>query len=118
MDATTQHTALPARTGDGPRKRTDYRAVRRNAAKAARKLPEWRASVADAANQVANLAARQSQANGAREAAAKALVDATHTSGTPRHVLAASAMLHFYRGEKQTRAVSRIVKELERQVRS
>jgi hypothetical protein len=101
-----------------PRPRTDYRAVRRNAAKAARKLPEWRESVSDAANERAGLAARQNQANGAREAAAKALVDATHTSGTPRHVLAASAMLAFYRTEKQTRAVSRIVRELERQVRA
>lgn len=109
----------PVRVGRaGPRPRTDYRAVRRNAAKAARKLPEWRESVADAANEKAGLEGRANQANAAREAAAKALVDATHTSGVPRHALAASAMLAFYRQEKQTRPVGRIVRELERQVRS
>lgn len=101
-----------------PRARTEYRAARRNAAKAARMLPQWRESVADAANQHANLPNRINQANAAREAASKALVDATHLSGVPRHTLALVAMLDFYCGENQTRAVSRIVRDLQRQVRS
>lgn len=100
-----------------PRAAETYRGHVRNTWKAARRLPEWRESVADAANTKANLEGRANQANAAREAAAKALVDATHTSGVPRHTLAASAMLDFYRGEKQTRPVGRIVRELERQCR-
>ncbi len=91
-----------------------YRGALRNAARSARRLPEWRETVAQGANMEANIVGRANQANAAREAAAKALVG--NISGAPRQSVIANAMLEFYRGEKRTRVVSRIVRDLERQV--
>ena len=99
----------------GPRAASSYRGARRNAAKALRRLPEWRDQAANVANQKANLYGRSLQANMAREVAAKAV--ASGQFGLP-HVLAAAAMLNFYCGEKQTRSISRIVRDLQKQVRS
>lgn len=92
-----------------------YRAFRRNAARKARQLDEWRESAVDQANATARLGARTAQANAAREAAAKAIGD-PNNSYLPRDHVASRAMLEFYRGEKQTRAISRIVRDLERAV--
>lgn len=102
----------------GPRAATSYRGHVRNTWKAARRLPEWREKAAAIANQNANLAGRKAQANGAREAAAKAILanNASHF-GLPRRVVVDSAMLEFYRGKKLTRPVNRIIRDLERQVR-
>lgn len=101
----------------GPRAATSYRGHVRNTWKAARRLPEWRERVATIANQNANLSGREAQANSAREAAAKALHVHGAEAGLPRHVVVASAMLSFYRKEKQTRPMARIIRDLERQVR-
>lgn len=103
------------RTTKNPRARSTYRAARRNAAKAARKLPEWREAIAHEANVRANLHGRYNQANGAREAAAKALIG--NRAGRP-DIVAAEAMLAFYRGERRTRTINRIIRDLEVQVRS
>lgn len=119
MDATTQ-TAPPATRlvpAKGPRPRTDYRAVRRNAAKTARMLLEWRETVAEAANIKANIHIRADQANGAREAAAKALaIDNVMHMGLRRDVMVAFAMLKFYRAERRTRSITRIIRGLEKHV--
>lgn len=104
----------PAKT-NGPRAATSYRGHVRNTWKAARRLPEWREQAAAIANQNTNLAGRSAQANGAREAAAKAMAGAE--MGLPRDVVVASAMLDFYRKEKHARPVNRIIRALERQVR-
>lgn len=104
---------VPVRTKGVPRHRNDYRARRRNVAKAAGMLPQWRESVAHAANMSANIVGRANQANGAREAAAKALVG--NRAGRA-DIVVAEAMLIFYRGEKQTRVVRRIIRDLEKQI--
>jgi hypothetical protein len=104
-----------------PRASETYRGARRNGARALRKLPEWRASavMAIAANDRANLQARRHQANAAREAASKALIqNSVKQLGLRHEIVAASALLQFYRGEKRTRPVNRIIRELERQVRA
>jgi hypothetical protein len=103
------------RTKGVPRPAASYRAARRNSVKAARMLPHWRLVVAEDANKSANLYGRAVTANGAREAAAKALVG--NRAGIPA-LVTADAMLTFYRGEKQTRVVRRIIRDLEVQVRS
>ncbi len=103
----------------GPRAAETYRGHVRNAWKAARRLPEWREKAAAIANQNANLAGREAQANAAREAAATALLrENVQQTGLRRDVLATSATLAFYYREKRTRPVNRIIRELERQVRS
>lgn len=106
--------ATATKSTKGPRAADSYRGHVRNTWKAARRLPKWREKAAAIANQNANLAGREVQANGAREAAAKAI---QQEAGLPRHVVVASAMLKFYRAEKYTRPVARIVRDLERQVR-
>jgi hypothetical protein len=117
MDALADTTATTVKKG--PRAAETYRGHVRNTWKAARRLPEWREKAAAIANQNANLAGRAAQANAAREAAAAALVqENVRQTGLGRDVLATSAMLAFYRGEKRTRPVNRIIRELKRQVRS
>lgn len=108
---TTSTTTAP--TSKGPRPAVSYRGARRNATKAARMLPVWRATVSDEAEVRAHISARAVQANNAREAAAKALIN--NRAGRPDLVMA-TAYLEFYRGEKQSRVVSRIVRDLERQL--
>lgn len=93
-----------------------YRGARRNAARAERGFPQWRMTVAFGANKQAGLNARVAVANGAREAASKALT--AGVKGLPAYVVTAQAMLDFYRGEKRTRPVNRIIRDLERQVRA
>lgn len=88
-----------------------YRCFRRNAARNARQLDEWRESAAAQANQTARLPARAMQANAAREAAARAMNDPV-LKHLPRDQVATEAMREFYRGEKQTRAITRIIREL------
>jgi hypothetical protein len=99
-----------------------YRAALRNEIKAKRQLPIWRATAAAKANERANLAGRAAIANGAREVAAKAIRDANIREPGKRHdTISASAMLGFYRTVtkvKCTRAMGRIIRELERQVRA
>lgn len=103
------------RNAKTPRAASSYRGARRNAAKAARMLPEWRTVIAHDANVKANLVGRQNQANAAREAAAKALVNNREMRPD---IVAGVAMLEFYRGEKRTRSISRIIRDLEVQVRA
>lgn len=112
------HDLAATTTKKGPRKAESYRGHVRNTWKAARRLPEWREKAAAIANQNANLSGRAAQANMAREAATKALIDDNvRQTGLRRDVLATSAMLGFYLGEKRTRPVNRIIRELEKQVR-
>lgn len=92
---------------------TASKGARRNAAKKAGKLAIWRDNIAVIANHRANLDGRRAQANGAREAAAKAI--SSGVFGLP-HLLAAAAMLRFYSLEKSTRAISRIKRDLQVQV--
>jgi hypothetical protein len=74
--------------------------------------------MAIAANEKANLAGRQVQANGAREAGSRALIEAqSNPRGLPGHIVHASVVLEFYRAEKRTRVVNRIIAGLEKQVR-
>lgn len=113
--ATAPHTASLTNK-KGPRAAASYRGARRNAARTSGGLAAWSKTcmMAIAANEKAHLAARQVQANGAREAAAKAAVFAA--PGVPRHVAYASGMLGFYLGETRTRPVNRIIRELLKQV--
>lgn len=104
----------------GPRAASTYRGARRNHWKQHRALnPAARVwDQTHVANNKAHLAARQTQANNAREAAAKALVkeNSQHT-GLRRELIVSSALLTFYRGERPTRPVSRIIRHLEAQNR-
>lgn len=135
MDATTQSTTShksnierfaemglipPVVKQKGPRPAASYRAMRRNHVKAHRQLPAWRSITAAYANQKANIAGRQALANGAREAAAKALAEENvRSTGLRQDVVAASAMLEFYRDVKHPgRAVNRIIRSLESQIRA
>lgn len=96
-----------------------YRGARRNHARANHLFADWRGMNAIVANGNADLQARQVVANGAREAAAKALTDANVLfKGLSRNVVVASALLAYYRGIKRTRPVNRIIRDLEKQVRS
>jgi len=108
----------PTRDKKQPRKAGDYRADRRNAAKGARLLPLWRNFIAGAANVKAKIVQREALANGAREAAAAAIV--ANTAGGLAHVVASVAMLEYYRAERSSwgRAVGRITAGLERDVRA
>lgn len=116
MDALT---ATETTTKKGPRAADSYRGARRNSWKAARRLPEWRQHAHEIANWKAELAERAVVANGAREAAAKAMVnEATQTAGVRRDVVIASAMLDYYCTCQRTRPVSRIIRGLEKQVRT
>lgn len=109
----------PVAKSSGPRPASSYRAARRNHVKAARGLQAWREYTAVYANQAANIHGRHATANGAREVAAKALVDAAVKFPGLRHdVVVASAQLAYYREQKQTRPVRRIIRALERQVRA
>jgi hypothetical protein len=88
--------------GKTPRAADSYRGARRNAARAAGGLVEWSRSrmMAIAANEKAHLDARQVQANGAREAAAKATIEAmANPRGLTGSIVGISAMLGFYCGE-------------------
>ncbi len=132
MDATTNPT--PAKTlpeqlaelgiippiakGKGPRPAASYRAARRNHVKAHRQLPAWRRFTAAHANNVADIAGRQVVANGAREAASKAIVEANAHTSLPQHVVALGAVVDYYREQKQTRPVRRILRELGGQIRA
>lgn len=99
-----------------PRAAETYRGYRRNNYISLRagftRFDGWRAWVP--ANQKANIVERQTQANRAREAAAKALVG-------NKEMLPASVVVHayldFYRREKPSRVVSRIIRGLEQQAR-
>ena len=103
----------PIVKGKCPRPGASYRASRRNHVKAHRQLPAWRQFTAAHANQVADIAGRQVVANGAREAASKAIVEANaHTTGLPQNVVALGALVDFYRDQKHTRPVRRILREL------
>lgn len=102
------------------------RAYRRNKARADRKqarregrpgaLIVWRTEgfAAIAANNAAKITERAVQANAAREAATKAIMS---NPGVPPQRIVVHAFLDFYRGEKQTRPVRRIVRDLEQQAR-
>lgn len=97
-----------------------YRAALRNELRAKGQLSIWRKSGASAAaaNARANLPARRALANAAREAAAKALAS-VEDRGLRLDTIAAVAMLGVYRAvPKRTRAVSRIIRQLESAVRS
>lgn len=108
----------PVSKGEGPRKAATYRAARRNHVKSHGMLPMWRQFTAAHANERAGLKARAVVANGAREAASKALVDSMlRDTGARRDVIVATAMLDHYRQQKRTRPVNRIIRELERQIR-
>jgi hypothetical protein len=100
-----------------PRAASSYRGARRNAAKAARGLADWRDRSAYDANMAAGIYARAAVANGAREAAAAALVN--NRFGM-QEVTAAAAMLRYYctAGVKRTRPVNRIIRELSKHVQS
>jgi hypothetical protein len=107
--------ASPARKT--PHARATYRAARRNAVRKARGLSSWRAVVAATANQRAGIDARAVVANGAREVAARAFIEA-RGKGYRAACAVASAMLDYYRGlTGQTRPVRRIIRDLETQVR-
>lgn len=95
-----------------PRKAETYRAARRNEARRAGKLAEWRETAYAQANTTAKLVERAGQANAAREAAVKAIVAAGPLGRI--EAIANDAMLTFYRGEKPTRVVNRIVRTLKR----
>ncbi|WP_448043760.1 hypothetical protein [Bradyrhizobium liaoningense] len=102
-----------------PRPASSYRAARRNHVKTHRQLPAWRNVTAAYANQIADIAGRRTMANGAREAAAKALADTvTRDMGLRQDVVAADAMLSFYDKQKRTRSVNRIIRSLEAQIRA
>jgi hypothetical protein len=103
-----------------PRESSSYRGARRNAARADGGIVEWSRSclMAIAANDKAHLGARQVQANSAREAAAKAVVEAmANPRGLTGSIVGVLAMLDFYRGEKHTRPVNRIIRSLQVPVR-
>lgn len=95
-----------------PRKAETYRAFRRNEARRAGKLAEWRETAYAQANSEAKLVDRAAQANAAREVAVKAIVAAGPLGRID--AVANDAMLKFYRGEKPTRVVNRIVRTLKR----
>lgn len=117
MQVTTSPPVAPSAAKKGPRPRSAYRAAVRNTWKAARRLPEFRAKSWRLANARADLAGRAAIANGAREAAAKALANVMQ-SGLRAETAIASAMLDFYNGVKRTRPVSRIIRNLEQQLRA
>lgn len=103
-----------------PRVAASYRGARRNAARAAGGLSEWRRTciAAVSANEKAYLPARQVQANDAREAFSKGVIEAqANPKGLPGSVVGLSAMLDFYRSEKRTRPVNRIIRSLQGQLR-
>lgn len=111
----------PLSTTKAPRAAASYRGARRNAARAAGGLSEWRTSCIAAvhANEKAFLDARRVQANDAREAFSKGVIEAqANPRGLPGSVVGMSAMLDFYRGEKRTRPVNRIIRALEGQLRA
>lgn len=105
------------------RSASTYRGARRNEARRDRGLPrqdhglrKWREGRhAETANIHADLRARMLQANSAREAVAKAMVLAGPLAGPG---VATHAFLTFYRGEKRTRVVNRIIRDLERSSRA
>lgn len=108
----------PLTKGKGPRPASSYRAHRRNHVKAHRQLPAWRQFTAGFANQRAKIAERAVVANGAREAAAKAIVEANaHMAGLPQKVIALAAMGQYYESVERTRPVQRILRELRAQIR-
>jgi hypothetical protein len=76
-------------------------------------LSDEREVRANQANAVAHLGQRTMQARAAREAAARALAGDQHSP--PANVMN-HALLDFYRGQKPTRPVTRIVRQLERAV--
>lgn len=110
----------PLTKSKGPRPAASYRAARRNHVKAHRQLPAWRQFTAHFANQRADIQARSVVAIGAREAAAKAVVDENALiKGLPQHVIALGAMVDYYHNiDKQTRPVRRILRDLGAQIRA
>lgn len=100
-------------TMPGPRHASTYRGARRNhyVTPAARRTRFYGWNAWEVANAKAHLHSRAVQANSAREAAAKALV--ANRSGDSS-VTVAGAMLKFYEGEKRTRPVNRIIRDLRR----
>lgn len=101
----------------GPRSASTYRGARRNAARAERLLPRWRAEspYAIAANNRAKIGIRAQLADLARKAAAKALVG--NSAGIPSVVTAESYLAFYRKIENPTRAVSRIIRELQSDLR-
>jgi hypothetical protein len=109
----------PLKKGSGPRPASSYRAARRNLVKSHRALPHWRNITAAHANNEAKIGERAAMANGAREAAAKAIADeAIRETGLRPQTIGAAAMLQFYREQPRTRPVNRIIRDLERQIRA
>lgn len=105
---------LPAwkREAGVARPKHTFRAPRRNGTKEKRQLPIWRVHVHQFANAVAQFQKRMAIANAARAAIAKAMVEQTQAGFTPAH--AAVAALGVYRQIKNpTRAITRIIRELE-----
>ena len=99
---------------------SSYRGARRNEVRLLCVLGSWRESgaYADAANTKAKLNERAVQANNAREAASVALVKHGVLGFHRRADVLVNAFLTFYRNEKRTRVVNRIVRDLERQSRA
>lgn len=94
-----------------PRPHPSYREPRRTTAKVHRALPIWRDHVAGYANYVADIKKRKELAHRATQAAARAMAT-NRASYTP--AAGALAMLEVYLAVKQTRAISRIVRELKK----
>jgi hypothetical protein len=117
MQVTTSPPVAPGAVKKGPRPRSAYRAAVRNTWKAARRLAEFREQSWRLANARADLAGRAVIANGARETASKALAGVMQ-SGLRRDTAVASAMLDFYSSVKRTRPVSRIIRQIEQQLRA
>lgn len=92
---------------------SSYRGARRNYARDNRALGDWRRSSHHvvAANFAAKLYDRSVMANAAREAASKAVVEATG-NGHPVAGAAQAAFLAFYKAQKRTRVVGRILRDL------
>lgn len=102
---------LPTRTpGQKPRPHNNYREPRRELCRDFRLWPEWREHISRFANMQAQVSARRALADEAAKAVSKVMASSRVTFTV---AAGAAAALPIYRKAKQTRAISRIVRELE-----
>lgn len=101
------------------RRSETYRGAKRNMARRAGLLGDWRktGTYVDAANAKAKLGERVEMANKAREAAAKAVVDAGYIGWKRQADVALAALITVYGSVGGGRSMSRIKRDLAKQKR-